>query len=485
LTDATYELVIGIETHVQLLTHSKMFCACSADYDGAEPNTHVCPVCLGLPGTLPTPNATAIALAVRTGLALGCQIVPVTTFERKNYHYPDLPKGYQISQYAEPLAIGGTLGIEDGGAGRTIGIERVHLEEDTAKNTHVGASTLVDVNRAGVPLLEIVSRPDLRSPDEAKAYLEALRQLLRWIGVSSGNMEAGALRADVNVSVRRRGETELGVKIEIKNLNSFAAVKSALEHERGRLVAAAEAGAPIVQETRGWVEAEGRTTSQRSKEFAQDYRYFPEPDLPPIVLDPAWIEALRADLPELPAARRARFATAWGLGAEEARLLARDRATANYFEAAVSTYDGEAAKLAHWITGPLFGAQNAAGLDIDATAGRVPPANLATLVTLTDQGTLSTSAAREVLAQMLDTGADAATIVAREGLGQISDADALRRVVAAVLAAHPEAVSDYCGGKATAIGFLVGGVMRQTRGQANPGLVRELLEAALADVCRQ
>ena len=364
---------------------------------------------------------------------------------------------------------------------RTIGLERLHLEEDTAKLFHLGEATLVDFNRSGVPLAEIVSRPDLRSPAEAKAYLEALRHQLRWLGVSSGNMEAGAMRADVNVSVRLKGDETLGAKVEVKNLNSFAAAVDALQYERVRQITALEAGEAIPQETRGWSEAERRTISQRSKEHAQDYRYFPEPDIPPLVVGEDWLDAVRADLPELPEARRGRYLEAFGVGADEARLLTRDRATADYFEAAVAAYGGTPADPARLITGVLFSLVNAASTPFDNAASRVPPDALADLLRLVDDGTLSKSAARDVLARMYDQGEPAAAIVAREGLGQISDRDALRRAVDEIIAANPKAVADYRGGKPSALGFLVGGVMRSTRGQGNPALVRELVMAALAD----
>jgi aspartyl-tRNA(Asn)/glutamyl-tRNA(Gln) amidotransferase subunit B len=480
MTNGDWELVIGLETHIQLQTRSKMFCPCAADYEGAEPNTHVCPVCLGLPGTLPVPNAEAVAQTVRLGLALGCLVHPDTHWDRKNYHYPDLPKGYQITQHHAPLCTGGDVEVDDGAGGRRrVRLERAHLEEDTGKLTHVGDATWVDYNRAGVPLLEVVTLPDLRSPDEAKAYVEALRWVLRWLGVSTGNMESGALRVDVNVSVRRPGEAALGTKVELKNLNSLAAVKSALEFERERLIGLVSSGQPVAQETRGWQEAAGRTVSQRSKESAHDYRYFPEPDLPPLAFSADWVSALQAAQAELPWARRDRFTRQYDLTPDSARLLTRDRETSDYFEASVAAYDGTPGQLAPWVIGALFGLMNAANQDMADAAATVPPRHLAELVALVDAGSLSGSAAKEVLATMHAGGEPAAAIVAREGLGLITDDSTLAAVISEVIAANPRAVADYQSGKANAVAFLVGGVMKATRGQADPNLAKALLLAAL------
>jgi aspartyl-tRNA(Asn)/glutamyl-tRNA(Gln) amidotransferase subunit B len=479
-----WEVVVGLETHVQLLTASKMFCGCSADYDGAEPNTHVCPVCLGLPGTLPAPNEAAVAYIVRIGLALGCDIASVTHFDRKNYHYPDLPKGYQISQYDEPVCRNGSFTfLNEAGRSHSVGIERVHLEEDTGKSTHVGASSFLDFNRSGVPLVEVVTRPDLRAAQEARDFLEALRQLLRWLGVSTGNMEAGALRADVNVSVRRTGATELGTKVELKNLNSFGAVKAAIDHEAARLVGILETGGTVRHETRGWSEAQGRTVPQRTKELAEDYRYFPEPDLPPLTIDPSWVEGIRGGLPELPVRRRIRFAQDYGLDHEAARLLTRDADIADYFETAIGVYSGEPQELAGWITGPLFGLLNATNLQLSAAADTLPPGNLAELATLVDHREITRSAGKDVLERMLADGDTAREIVSREGLGRIDSSDELAQIVADVVDANPDALADYCGGKATAIGFFIGRVMRATRGQSDPNLARELLQRDLDRRC--
>jgi aspartyl-tRNA(Asn)/glutamyl-tRNA(Gln) amidotransferase subunit B len=479
-----WEIVVGLETHVQLRTASKMFCACATDYDGAEPNTRVCAVCLGLPGTLPAPNAAAVEFITRIALALDCRIASRTHFDRKNYHYPDLPKGYQISQYDEPFGVDGHLDVRaETGETFRVGVERVHLEEDTGKSSHGRGVSLVDYNRSGVPLVEIVTRPDMRSAEEAKAFLESLRQLVRWIGVSSGNMEAGALRADVNVSVRRRGDPALGTKVEVKNLNSFAGVKAAIEFERERLTARASAGETIAHETRGWSEADGRTVPQRTKEMADDYRYFPEPDLPPLSVAAEWVETVRAAMPELPFARRVRFETEFGLGLESARLLTRNAPTADYFEAAARGVDGDAQRLATFVTGPLFAHMKATGVAIDAVAARVPPANLAELDGLVASGGLSLTAARGVLDMMLAEGLAAPALVAREGLGGANSEAELDALIRRVLDENPGAVADYCGGKETAIAFLVGGVMRATRGQADPNAARERLRAALAARC--
>lgn len=478
---ADFELVVGLEIHLQLATASKMFCACSADYAAAPPNSLTCPVCLGLPGALPVPNARAVALAMRMGQALGCQVQPYTWFERKNYHYPDLPKGYQISQYQRPLCRDGLLAIEDPEGGGTIQvrIERLHMEEDTAKLAHAAAGTLVDLNRAGVPLVEIVTRPDLRSPEAAAATVDALRQLVRWVGVSSGLMAAGALRVDVNCSLRPAGAEALGAKVEIKNLNTTAAVRAALRHERERQAERLASGRPIAQETRGWSEERNRTLAQRSKEEAHDYRYFPEPDLPPLVLQAAEIAASLAALPELPGPRRARLGRDFGLRAEEAALLSRDRPTADYFEAVAAAAGSAAGLAAAWITGPLFGLQNARGLESEAIFDRIPPAHLAELLRLVESRAVTNQVAKAILERMLDSGERAAAIVEREQLGQIGDAAALEATVREVIQGNPKAVADYRAGKETAFGFLMGGVMRATRGQADPELARRLLADAL------
>jgi aspartyl-tRNA(Asn)/glutamyl-tRNA(Gln) amidotransferase subunit B len=480
-TQQAYEVVIGLEVHTELLTNSKMFCGC-ANQPGAPPNTHVCPVCLGLPGALPVINQRAVELTAMTGLALNCSISEFTRFDRKNYFYPDLMKGYQISQYEHPIARNGWLEIEHNGQRRRIGIRRVHLEEDTAKLTHrVDPVTgrpysLVDVNRAGVPLIEIVSEPDIHSAEEARLYLMELRTILQYLGVSTGNMEEGAFRCDANVSVRPVGAHELGTKVEVKNMNSFRAVFRALEYEAERQLAAVARGEPIIQETRGWDETRGVTVSQRTKEYAHDYRYFPEPDLPPLSLPPSWTAAIRARLPELPAARRQRFAEQYGLSAYDVELLTASRAVGDYFEEVVRHFN-RPKMVANWMTGELFRLLNAENLDI--SQARITPAGLAELLALIEQGTISARAAKDVFERMFRTGEPAARVVEDMGLTQISDAAALERLVDEAIAANPKSVADYRAGKTQALGFLVGQVMKASRGKANPGLVNALLRARL------
>ncbi len=473
-----YEAIIGMEVHAQILTASKMFCGCSADYADAPPNTHVCPVCLGMPGVLPVINKRAVEQTVRTGLALNCQIASTAVFARKNYNYPDLPKGYQISQYELPLCYDGWLDIElPDGQRRRIRIRRAHLEEDTGKLMHVNGYSLVDLNRAGVPLLEIVSEPDLRSAEEAYAYVVRLRQILRYLGVSSGDMEKGAMRCEVNVSVRPVGATEFGTKVEIKNLNSFRAVRLSLEYEINRQIALLERGEAVEQVTVGWDEERGRTVIQRSKESAHDYRYFPEPDLPPLALSSQWVEELRATLPELPLARRDRLVEAYGLSRQDADLLTEERAVADFFEAAVKAYGGEPRAIANWITGELFRLLNAAGVEI--AEAQIAPEGLAELQTLVDQGTINLNTAKRVLDTMFRTGKSPKAIVDEEGLAQVSDQEALTGIVAQVIAEHPEEVARYRAGKTSLLGWFMGQVMRATRGQANPQIVRQLLQDAL------
>ncbi len=482
----TYETVIGLEVHVQLLTRSKMFCGCSADYFAAPPNTHVCPVCLGLPGVLPVINRAAVEAAMMTALALGCTIQPDNKFDRKNYFYPDLPKGYQISQYDLPLAVNGALEFAVGGETRRAGITRVHMEEDTGKNLHAtdpatGAGySLVDLNRAGVPLLEIVGEPDLRSPEEARAYLTTMRQLLRFLGVSTGNMEEGALRCDINVSLRPAGSGAFGAKVEIKNVNSFRAVERALVYEVERQRRVLDAGGAIPQETRGWSEERGQTLGQRSKEVATDYRYFPEPDLPPLKMDPAWIERVRGRMAELPRARRARFVADYGLREADAALLTESRAVADYFEA---TLDGdrrpERARLAaNWITGDLF----AATPDREALGDSpLTPARLRGLLDLLDAGRINRTTAKQVFNELLARpDEDAAAIVERLGLGQVSDDAAIRATVGRVLAENPKPVADFLSGKAAAKGRLVGATMKALGGRGDVAVVNRLLDEELA-----
>jgi aspartyl-tRNA(Asn)/glutamyl-tRNA(Gln) amidotransferase subunit B len=476
-----FEVVIGLECHAELLTASKMFCGC-ANQPGAAPNTNVCPVCLGLPGALPVINERAVQLTALTGLALNCQISEFTRFDRKNYFYPDLMKGYQISQYQHPICHDGWLEIDPDGTRQRVGVRRVHLEEDTAKSFHAadpgsGApSTLIDVNRSGVPLIEIVSEPDLHSAEQARQYLQAVRDVVVWLGVSTGNMEEGAFRCDANVSVRPAGTTELGTKVEIKNMNSFRAVFRALAYEAERQVAAIERGEKIVQETRGWDEARGVTVGQRTKEHADDYRYFPEPDLPPLALTPAWVDHLRASLPELPEQRRQRFVEQFVLSRYDAELLTSSRATADYFEDAVGRLSQPKA-IANWMTGELFRLLNAEGVEIGQS--KLTPARLVELIELIDQGTISGRIGKEVFEETFRTGAAPREIVEKRGLGQISDTGALERLVDEAIAANPKSVADYRAGKAQALGFLVGQVMKSSRGKANPATVNELLRDRL------
>jgi aspartyl-tRNA(Asn)/glutamyl-tRNA(Gln) amidotransferase subunit B len=478
-----HEIVIGLEVHAQLLTRSKMFCGCPTAF-GAPPNAQTCPVCQGMPGTLPVVNRRAVEFGLRTALALGCRINAGCRFARKHYYYPDMPKNYQISQYEEPLAEEGGLEVDVAGAGvRRIGIQRLHLEEDVGKLVHEGTldrarSSLVDYNRSGVPLMETVSRPDLRSPEEAAAYLRAFRAVLVALGVCDGNMEEGSLRCDANISLRPRGQAALGTKVEIKNLNSFRNVQRALEFEARRQAAALEGGERIVQETRLWDADAGVTRSMRTKEFAHDYRYFPEPDLVPLRLDRAWVDAVRAALPELPRARRQRFVAQHGLPAYDAEVLTQSVALADYFERAVAAYP-HPKTVSNWVMSELLRAIPA---DDEGAIARapVPPAHLAGLLRLVEAGTISGKMAKDVFETMFRSGQDAETIVRREGLTQVSDAGELARIVEEVLAANAKAVDDYRKGKAAAAKALVGQVMKATGGKANPAMVNQLLQEKLS-----
>ncbi len=478
---ARYEPVIGLEVHAQLLTRTKLFCACANRF-GAPPNTLVCPVCLGLPGALPVLNRQAVALALRAALATGCTVHPVSVFERKNYFYPDLPKGYQISQYERPLATGGFVAIAGaGGAEKRVRLARIHIEEDAGKLLHEGfpwsgEKSGVDLNRAGVPLIEIVSEPDLRGPEEAHAYLTALRAVLLYAEVSDGNMEEGSLRCDANVSVRRRGTQALGTRTEIKNLNSFRNVARAVEHEIARQVAVLESGGEVVQETLLWNADRGETAPMRSKEEAHDYRYFPEPDLPPLAVTPEWVEEARRSLPELPAERRRRFAREYSLPNYDAGVLTQEREVADYFEAAARA-SGNAKAASNWVMTEVLRKLK----DDERTLASSPvgPAALAGLVRLIDSGTISGKIAKDVFERMWATGEEASAIVEREGLTQLSDESALAAVVAEVVAQSPGQAASYRGGKAAALGWFVGQVMRRTGGRANPQRVNDLLRRAL------
>src|SRR6266542_4332106 len=461
-----YETVIGIETHVELGTRTKMFCACATTF-GAEPNTQVCPVCLGEPGSLPVVNGTAIEYAARIGLALNCRIAERSQFHRKNYFYPDMPKNYQISQYDEPLCVGGYLDVPVEGAVRRFGITRVHLEEDTGKSLHVGTTgrihgadySLVDYNRAGIPLVEIVSEPDMRSAEEARAYAEELRAVLLALGVS----------------IRPLGHAQLGTKVELKNLNSLRSLYRAVGYESERQRRTLAEGGQLVQETRHWDESTGRTEPMRSKEYAMDYRYFPEPDLVPIEASPEWVDGVRAALPELPAERRARLAEATGLGAKEVGWLARDPDVLAYFEAAAMGRDPRV--VAGWVMGELQHCLREQELTM--ASNPVSPEQLGELLDLLQAGTVSATAAKDVLTELFASAASPAAIVERKGLAQISDTTALEEVVATVVAANPDLAAKYRGGKTGVLGALVGQVMRETRGRANPKLVNELLVRAI------
>jgi len=483
-----FETVIGLEVHCQLKTRSKMFCGCSAAYSGAEPNTHVCPVCLGMPGVLPVINEQAIDYIVMTGLALHCQIPEFSKFDRKNYHYPDLMKGYQISQYDLPVCVGGWLDVEVNGETRRLGITRVHMEEDTARLLHrVDATTgegysLIDVNRGGSPLMEIVSEPDMRTAAEAREYLVRLRQMLRYLGVSEANMEEGDFRCDANISLRPQGAATFGSKVEVKNMNSFRAVHDALLFEEQRQAAILREGGTIPQETRGWVDDRAETVSQRSKEFAHDYRYFPEPDLPPLTFSRERVERLRARLPELPEVRKERL-LALGLTAHEVSSLTEARERADYFEvlmASIQVEELRAAKLAaNWVLGEVGRWTNSTGRGIGELAVR--PAQLGELIAMVEAGTITANVAKDVFDQMASSGKSAAEIVESSGLAQISDLDEIAAVVRKVIATNEKAVGDYRAGKATAVKFLFGRVMGETRGRANPQVVERLIAKELKE----
>jgi aspartyl-tRNA(Asn)/glutamyl-tRNA(Gln) amidotransferase subunit B len=483
MTRDDFEVVIGLEIHAQLSTRSKMFCACTTAF-GAEPNSQTCPVCQGMPGVLPVINRRAIALAVRTALALDCRVNRACRFARKHYYYPDMPKNFQISQYEEPLAEDGWLEVDAGdGTARRIGIERLHMEEDVGKLVHEGTletaqSSLVDYNRAGVPLMETVTRPDIRAPEEAASWLREFRAVLVYLGVCDGNMEEGSLRCDANISLRPRGSTAFGTKVEIKNMNSFRNVQRALEYEVTRQAEALARGARIVQETRLWDADRGHTRSMRSKEYAHDYRYFPEPDLTPLALDGEWIDGIRAALPELPRARRQRFASAYALTPYDAGVLTQSRALSEYFEAAVKA--GAPPKAAaNWIMSELL-REIPADDEERIRHSPVAPAALAGLIRLIENGTISGKIAKGVFETMIRTGDDAPTIVEREGLTQVADASAIAAIVAEVIARNPKAVADWKAGKTAAAKALVGQVMKATGGKANPALANELVQERLS-----
>jgi aspartyl-tRNA(Asn)/glutamyl-tRNA(Gln) amidotransferase subunit B len=479
-----YETTVGLEIHVELSTASKMFCGCEVAF-GGEPNTRTCPTCLGLPGSLPVANEKAVEYTIKIGLALNCTIAAHSVFHRKNYFYPDMPKNYQISQYDNPLCYGGYIDIEGESGPIRVGITRVHLEEDTGKSLHVGGGgriadsdySLEDFNRAGTPLVEIVTEPDIHSPEEARMFVTELRAILDGLGVSDVRMEEGSLRVDANISVRRTGESEHGAKVEIKNMNSVRSVARALEYEERRQQEVLEAGGELMQETRHFDEKTGTTSSLRTKEYAFDYRYFPDPDLVPLAPESEWIKSIRASLPETPEDRRARFAAEYGLPAKDVAVLTSSTRTADWFEAAANAYGGEAKRVSNWIIADLFGLLNEAGMELHES--RIAPAQLAGLVKLVDAGTISGKQAKTVLQEMFTTGSDAQAIAKERGLEQVSDTGAIEAVVEEVIAENTEAAERVRSGNLGTIGFLVGQVMKKTRGQANPRVVNEILRAKL------
>ena len=476
-----FEAVIGVEVHCQLRTASKMFCSCSTAYDGAPPNSHVCPVCLGLPGALPVINRRAVEHVLATGIAIEATTPEATRWDRKNYFYPDLPKGYQISQYDLPLAAGGGLAIETSDGPFTVRITRAHLEEDTAKLLHAtgadgqGAS-LIDFNRSGVPLMEIVTEPEIRTAEQARRYAEELQLLLRTIGASDADMERGQMRVEANVSLRPRGTEAFGTRVEVKNMNSFRSVERAIAFEIERQAAALDDGSGVVQETRGWSDDRGVSYRMRTKETSDDYRYFPEPDLPPLQVDRAWLDALRQSMPELPSARRARYRDAYGLSAYDASVLVGEPQAAALFEATIAAGNDLSAKsVANWVTGEYLRLRNAA----DGPPPTVDPAQLAGVVRAVDAGELSRSNAKEVIEAHAATGQPAADIISQRGFRQISDTASLGAAVDAVLSANAAAVADYRAGRQQAIGFLVGRVMKATKGQANAAVVQDVVRERL------
>jgi aspartyl-tRNA(Asn)/glutamyl-tRNA(Gln) amidotransferase subunit B len=473
-----YEAVIGLEVHAQMLTDTKIFCGCSTKF-GSEPNTQTCPVCIGMPGVLPVLNKKALEFAIKTGLAINCRISPYSRFARKNYFYPDLPKGYQISQYELPICEHGFIEILVDGDIKKIGITRIHMEEDAGKNIHGGAAnySFIDLNRAGVPLMEIVSEPDVRSPAEAVEFMKKLRTILRYLGVCDGNMEQGSLRCDANVSIRPVGQKEYGIRTEVKNINSFRFVEKALDYEIRRQTKVLEDGGKVIQETRLWDSETGTTQSMRGKEEAHDYRYFPEPDLVPIMVEQEWIGGIKSSLPELPGIKMERFVSAYGLPEEDADFLASEKPLADWFEDAVKL-GGQPKTVANWVKGDLMRLLNEDNKSIENST--VKPKQLVEMLNLIEKGTISGKIAKTVFEEMYKTGKDAEVIVKEKGLVQISDAGEIEKVVDDVVAKNPKEVERYKAGEEKLIGFFVGQVMKLTKGKANPQMVNELLKKKLS-----
>jgi len=469
-----YETVIGLEVHAELSTDSKIFCDCSTSF-GAPPNTHTCPICLGHPGVLPVVNKQAVEFAIKAALALNCEISTETKFDRKNYFYPDLPKAYQISQYDKPIGKNGWIEIEVEGKKKKIRINRLHLEEDAGKSTHseFGDGTLVDFNRVGVPLIEIVSEADMRSPEEARAYLEKLKAIIQYTGVSDVKMEEGSLRCDANISLRPEGQKAFGTKTELKNMNTFKGVQRALEYEVRRQTRVLKSGENVVQETLRWNEEKGITVSMRSKEEAHDYRYFPDPDLVDMIIDQDWIDRIRAELPELPDARKKRYIEQYELSDYDAEILTSSKAMADFFEATLE-YTKDAKAVANWIMGDLLRHLNEEGIELEES--KVNPKLLGEMVQMIEKGTISGKIGKTVFKEMLQSGKDPQTIVKGKGLVQITDEAALAKIVQTVIENNPKSVEDYRSGKQQAIGFLVGQVMKETKGKANPQIVNKLIK---------
>ncbi|RAR39412.1 Asp-tRNA(Asn)/Glu-tRNA(Gln) amidotransferase subunit GatB [Paenibacillus sp. MDMC362] len=477
MSTSKYETVIGLEVHVELHTNSKIFCGCSTAF-GAPPNTHTCPICLGHPGVLPVLNRQAVEYAMKAAMALNCTIGDVSKFDRKNYFYPDSPKAYQISQYDQPIGENGWIDIEVDGKTKRIGITRLHLEEDAGKLTHVdgGYASLVDFNRVGTPLVEIVSEPEISTPEEAKAYLEKMRAIMQYCDVSDVKMEEGSLRCDANISLRPWGQKELGTKAELKNMNSFRGVQRGLEYEQYRQTEILDEGGVIVQETRRWDEAQAKTFSMRGKEQAHDYRYFPDPDLVSVRISEEWKEAVRATIPELPDARKARYASEYGLPDYDAAVITSSKLLADFFEDSLN-YTKDAKSVSNWIMGDLLGYLNSNNLELSEV--KITGQGLGEMIGLIEKGTISSKIAKTVFKEMLESGKLPAQIVEEKGLVQISDEGAIKSIVEQVVANNPQSVEDYKAGKQKAIGFLVGQVMKESKGKANPALANKLLVEVL------